>query len=560
MGYFKKMMAVTLSSVMCVTGISACGSRKPDASADKNGSAEGTVTGQSTKETEKSKAAEGENQAGKWNYDVSKLGDLGGLTLPLSDEPVTLEWIVISDKTDLSSKFFAQEFKKITNVELKITEVLNTAGDERMATLIASRKLPDLISCRITEEQANTIGPQGALAAVNDYLEIMPNLTRWLEADEFDYYLKKYAASDGKTYIMKPFKTNRDVNHMMMYRRDIFDANGIEMWNSPDEFYQVLKKLKELYPNSTPFTYKTNKSYFKDFGNSWGLNGYDMYYNEEEKLWKLSTTDPLFKDLLDLTKKCYDEGLYDPEFLTLSIDSWTTKMAQADQAFVTWDWVDRMNILKAQAEGSVPEYDLRVANPVGPTGKTFHMELDTGYAVAVSNGPNAELAMKVVDFFYSPAGAQLQSMGIEGVTYTINAETGKADYIGFAEGTTIGINELEEKYGLMNGAMYRTLDRRSNYFTFTEQTQEAQDKMVGEDRILPLDPQLSFQEGEKDRKTELTSELTKKGEEFAFQYVLSGAGADTDKMWQDWLKTAESYGEEELTALYNRRQKEMYGE
>ena len=60
---------------------------------------------------------------------------------------------------------------------------------------------------------------------------------------------KAWRASDGKLYQIPSYGVNRDVNHGMLYRKDIFDKHGIKMWNNPEEFYQVLKQLKELYPS-----------------------------------------------------------------------------------------------------------------------------------------------------------------------------------------------------------------------------------------------------------------------------------------------------------------------
>ncbi|MEG0692013.1 MAG: extracellular solute-binding protein [Oscillospiraceae bacterium] len=533
---FKKTLAMILS-VATVFGMTACS--KP-------------AVAPTSSETPSSKAED--------FYDLSKLGDLGGLTLPLSEEPTTLEWLVISDKTDLDTKFFAEEFKKISNIEIKFTAIPNTGAKEKVATIIASKKLPDVIGGGLDVVVANKIGPQGALVALNDKLDIMPNFKAMVEKPKYSYYLKTYAAADSKVYSAISVGASRDINHGMLYRKDIFDKHGIKPWTNTEEFYQALTKLKELYPKSTPFTYKSNKNFFLDFGYSWGLQGFEMYYNEAAKAWKLSTSDPEFKNMLDFTKKCYDEGLFDPEFLTLTPEQWTTKMTSDDQAFITFDWVDRMNIFKGQTKESNPNYDLRYGFPVGPTGQQRNLGDFSGYSTSIAAGPKADIACKAIDFMYSDAGAQLQTLGIEGVTYKINETTGKADYLGFEADKIIGINDLEAQYGLFQQCVYRTIDRRSNYFTFSEQTQEAQDIMIKENRIAALDPQLGFSEEDTAKIVELKPELMKKGEEFAFQYILSGPKADTDKLWADWIKAVKGYGEDELTEIYNRTQKTMFGE
>ncbi|MDL2293760.1 extracellular solute-binding protein [Ruminococcaceae bacterium OttesenSCG-928-D13] len=486
---------------------------------------------------------------------------LGGAVLPLTEEPVTIDWLVISDLESLNDKLIIQELARITNINLNIITSPSANIEEKLNALVASKNLPDIVSAHeFMPNLTNKIGPQGALAAVNDYLDVMPNFSKIISMPENDYYLKAYSASDDNCYILHAYNTNRDINLGMLYRKDIFDANGIEPWGSTEEFYQVLKQLKEIYPNSTPFAYTGGSTYFRSMGYSWGgLNQFDMYYDEDDGLWKLSTTDENFKDMLDFTKRCYDEGLYDPEFLTLTLEQWNTKMTQSDQAFVSWGWVDRMNILKVQTAETNPDFDLQYWYPVGPSGKTARAATFGAHSAIVAKGDNAELCMRLLDYLYSEAGSELMSLGIEGVTYTLDPETGMADYIGFEDGVEYGIKDLEEKYGLFNSSIYRTLDRRSVYFNFTEPVQRAQEMMVEGDRISPLDPPLAFSAEDNGTITELKPDLMTKGEEFAFTYVLSGTSADTDALWANWLQTAKSYGEDTMVEIYNRTQQEMYG-
>ena len=76
----------------------------------------------------------------------------------------------------------------------------------------------------------------------------------------------------------------------------------------------------------------------------------DMYYNEEDGKWKLSSTDEKFKEVLDFIKIMYDEKLIDPEFITATQAAWTSKITQNDKAFVTWDWIGRLEQFKEQTK------------------------------------------------------------------------------------------------------------------------------------------------------------------------------------------------------------------
>ena len=57
-----------------------------------------------------------------------------------------------------------------------------------------------------------------------------------------------------------------------MYRKDIFDKNGLIVWKAGDTegFYQTLKKLKEIYPNSVPMSSKMANNFWWYQQAGWG--------------------------------------------------------------------------------------------------------------------------------------------------------------------------------------------------------------------------------------------------------------------------------------------------
>jgi putative aldouronate transport system substrate-binding protein len=314
-----------------------------------------------------------------------------------------------------------------------------------------------------------------------------------------------------------------------------------------------LKKLKELYPSSTPFTVKSKTGLFTRLAESWGIGAtnFSAYYDEEAKQWKHMVNDPKFKEILDYVKKLYDEKLLDQEFLTITEAAWTAKMTQPDKAFVTNDWIGRMSQMKEATKSTYPEFDLRYAPPIGPTQKVISLPL-VDHGPGIKKGKNSVLAMKLCDYLISPSGAQLLTLGIEGVTYTIG-EDGFADYIGFDDGQTITINELENKYGMFISSMYHRFDHRSIYYQFTEQEQEAQDMMLNkEDGFEPADPKLTFNAEEKSVIDSNQSKIQAAAEEFASKYILSNETGDA--AWNTWLQRMDDLGVNDVVKAYNSAQ------
>ena len=480
------------------------------------------------------------------------LGDTGGLTLPLTTENETLSYLVTSGVSDLNNKYIIQVLREVTGVNLQVEAYPASTVNEKVKMLVAAKTLPDLIGAGLESDEAiNDLGVQGAFVSIDDRLDLMPNLKALIyDNEEHNWFFKSYQAEDGHTYVIPLYDFQRDVNHGMLYRKDIFDKHGISLWEGPEEFYDRLKQLKTLYPDSVPFTSKNQENIFNQLSVSWGLNAYLPYYDEEEKIWKHSDTDPLMKEILDFVRKMVQEELFDPEFLTLTQAAWTQKMTQEEKAFVTFDWIGRLEMFKTQTAETLPEYDLRYAPPIGPKGTVVSLP-KIGTGSAASNRKNHELALQFSDFLLSEAGAELITMGVEGETYVLD-ENGMAQYLEFEKDYAITINDLEEKYGMFLQGMYKRFDRRSIYFNYTEREQEAQDFAVKNNRFEPADPKLLYTNEEKEILTGLMPNLRKASSEFFIQYVLTENTGQP--AWDAWIEKFSSLGANQVIDIYNQAQ------
>ena len=490
----------------------------------------------------------------------------GGLKLPLDDKGTKIEYMVVSDLTDLNEQAAIKELRRRTGLDINILAIPASVYNEKGLTLIASKDaMPDIMNNSYDQGMRNDLGLQGAFAAVNKYADILPNFKRIFidEAEELGTTLPMRAgiASDGNLYYFPKYDNERYVNHGMLYRKDIFDKHGLKMWNSTEELYQVLKKLKELYPDSTPFVSKNGGAIFYKLIQSYGITDFGrLFFDENDGKWKQSVTDIRLKNLLDDMKKMYDEGLIDPEFITATQSAWTQKMTQADKAFVTFDWIGRLEQFKAQTKETVPDYDLRYANPFGPN-QTVVTLAKTGYAgPQITNNENAELSLKLCDYLLSEGGAELTSLGIEGVTYNLD-DRGFAEYVTF-EGKVPSINDISAKFGLYVEGLTLRGDKRSCYFNYTELEQEAQDLMLNkENGFEPVDPALVYTPEEKEIIDKDLAAIEKATQEFTTKYILAEKGSkDTgDAAWDAWVKKARSsFNIDEQEKVANEIYKRLY--
>ncbi len=276
------------------------------------------------------------------------------------------------------------------------------------------------------------------------------------------------------------------------------------------------------------------------------------YYDEAAKTWKLATIQPEFKAMIDFMKKLYNEGLLDPEFITDTQASWTAKLTEKEKSFVTYDWIGRLDMFYEQVKDTIPEYDLRYANPVGPTGNIRSLSKIMDFGNAIANGKNALAALKMMDYLTSPSGSELITMGIKDKHFLLGPD-GKVQYPSITDVAKVEITTLEDRFGAWIQGMYLKVDPRSAYFNYTEKEQDAQDKINAGKKYEALDPVLKYTNEETSTVAELTQVIEKAGNEFAIQYILDKKYGEAQ--WNEWLAKAEKLGAKKLEETHNAAQK-----
>lgn len=533
----RKLLPVLLVLTLIASVLAACGGKNNNASSPSPSASQGASTSPSASPTGSTPPA-------------ADYGDTGGLTLPLVDKPTKITWMLVSD-SPVNDKLIAKEIEKRTGITVDFQPYSSATYQDKLSTVVASGKLPDIFH-GLRPAELKKIGQQGAVVAINEYADMLPNFSK-LYMEENPWVVASYGDEAGKLYSWPIYNMNRDVNHGLMYRKDILDANNIPEWTNTEEFVAAMKKLKEIYPDSYPVASKTKETIFRDYAYGWGIGGanYPAYYDESAKAWKFASVTDEHKAMLDFFKQLYNDGLLDPEFLTDTPDNWTAKMT-TDKSFVTWDWIGRLDLFYNQVKEANPKYDLRYANPVGPTGNIRTLpRIDAGFGITVSNNANKEVALKLLDYLTSPSGAALVTLGVEGETFNFDAD-GKPVYPELANEPLIDIKVLENRYGLWLEGMYLNPDHRSVYYNYTEREQEAQDKIVSANKFEALDPVLNFTDEETATIAELQVTLEKAANEFNAKYILDKNYGD--KQWEEWKVSADKQGVSKYIEVYNQAQ------
>ncbi|GMX60142.1 extracellular solute-binding protein [Paenibacillus elgii] len=347
--------------------------------------------------------------------------------------------------------------KEKTGVTLEVQTPSGKLGDTLNLT-IASRAMPDLMYMP-NRESSNKFGQQGALVDILKYIDDMPNLKAWIE--KYPEEARAALSSDGKMYMFpnQGFgETNRTV---WMYRKDVFDKEGLQIPSNYDELYATLKTLKAKYPDSYPLTIRYGENQDESTANMTVdfETGDGAYYDFDKKEWRYGPTEDNYKAMVATWRKFYVEGLIPPDFLSLQTKQWQD-MLSTDKSFITIDYISRIDFFNTAMQKQNPKYNMQfMAPPAGIAGgkqlNPYLHYLQNGLTVS-SDSKHIKDVMKYMDFFYSKEGRTLVSWGKEGETYDKEGDTLK-----FKPEYT-DIIELRKATGLKTSGTYAWIDFNSD--------------------------------------------------------------------------------------------------
>lgn len=374
---------------------------------------------------------------------------------PPETQTVTLTyWSGLGDKASQVISSNAQipiydVLAEMTGVSIEWINPSVTDQDTQLNLLLASQNLPDMI---FYDWQSSYSG--GLAKAVTDEIaiplndlidEYAPNFKNLLEENP---ELKKQISLDDGTIAMFPSaRTDPRVRIWFgpQIRQDWLDNLGLDMPQTIDDWYNVLKAFKEQDANGNgdmddeiPFVAagaSSLSSYLLSFAGAYGLVR-DTFCVKNGKV-VYSPAEAEYKDFLAEMAKWYEEGLIDSDFAAMdgtSVKSLiTTDVAGAYFGSLAGNLGGYNTVLKEV----YPEAQIVGAPWVTSTdGNAYqqeaqHAQTFTGAGTIVTTAcEDPVMAVKWLDEHYSEKGTLLMTFGIEGVSYEmVNGEPVLTDEI-----------------------------------------------------------------------------------------------------------------------------------
>ena len=304
-----------------------------------------------------------------------------------------------------------------TGVKINMEPVPGSNYEDKKRALLATNNIPDIIG--VSASDAAEFATTGMFLAISDYFDRMPNFQKVMETNP---EIKKLFI-DGKLYslpIAEHFKIQG--GKAPMIRTDILEKLDLAVPTTFDELYDTLKKMKEAYPDSYPFSSRGIPAFLDAFAFGMG-GGFGMTYDDQAGTYFYGQNKPEFKEVLTYLNKLYSEGLLDPDFAVNTKQNWDEKMSTG-RSFFYYDnnsfAVNYTAALQQTEPGAKFDRIPYLKNSKGEIRGWLYPKgwLVDNYAIS-SKTKDPEAVIAMFDWMYGEEGTNVTNYGIEGETFEI---------------------------------------------------------------------------------------------------------------------------------------------
>ena len=429
--------------------------------------------------------------------------------------------------------------KEKTNISFKVQPVMSDYATT-MNLAISSGEVPDIMLVpNLTA--ANTHGESGAFVNFFDHLDSMPNYNKFL--DEHPDVKGAILSPEGKNFFIPLYGLEQQSRRSWLYRDDIFKKHNLTPPTTYDELYTVSKKLKEHYPDSHPIAVFNNLTPLVNMAPGFNTSS-TYYYDYDQKEWRYGPIEDNYKTLITYMNKFYKEGLVAPDFMAHKRKQFNDMLLQ-NKSFISSDYIGIMDELPLVLGDKASEFSMDfMIPPVGtPDGKPYNIFsglLGDGLTVA-DNSKNKEVALKYIDFLFSPEGIEVATWGKEGETFT--NENGvkkfKDEYKGFGD--------LRTKTGIATMGAHAVLDMKAYDSMNSEKMQKAMAK-IG-DHETKAQPRLAYTREENEVISMVGETVKKYQEEQVSKFILGQKSLDE---WDAYVAEMKKLGVDKVLDVHRK--------
>lgn len=470
-------------------------------------------------------------------------------------EPVTLSMLYSNTGSPFNKDWpIFKELLARTNVNLDVQVVPESDYQSKAKIVLSSDKIPDMVT-NVNQANVLELGGTGVLLPISDYMDKLPNLKKRIEDFKMENELENWKSPDGKLYVLPYLTESASYNRSPIIRTDLLEKYGLKAPTNTDELYAVLKKFKEIYPDSYPLTGTTAEDLRSMWGAAWGVepNYKGFIYNEQTGSYEYVYTSEVYKEYVAYLNRLIKEGLADPEIFTSNYDQLHQKISTSkSMMYFFWNGQEISQINLLGKENTGPEFQMAMIPPIaGPAGQKALAgnRIDHGTVIPASaaNKPYFDQLLKFVDYLYSEEGSDLLTWGIEGQNYIV--KDGQKEFTGELKNSK-NLNKALWDIGSANGSL--TLVWPFKWFTTILGNEDFEKYTVEANKnnwFTPAAKVPKLSSDQRDEESLLIAGVNDYYAKMQEQFVYGKASIDKD--WDSYVKEIHAKGVDQLLKIYN---------
>ncbi|GKX29772.1 sugar ABC transporter substrate-binding protein [Vallitalea longa] len=494
---------------------------------------------------------------GKKGKSTNATADKGKQTQNTDEEngkqPIDIEFMLLNNKNNAGEDFIINNIMKDKfNINIKFNCNTKDAHMEKLQLLVASDKLPDIIS-PVPGDLGKEIGAKGALIALDEHFDAMPNFEKKVKQDPNIY--ASLLASDGHIYNLPRFSEKIQFKSVPIIRKDLVEEVNMEIPKDFDQLHTVLKAIKEKHPDMVGMVNRNKMNFLWAYGVHYNTNQ-SVFYDINKEKWTYGPLNEGFKELVEDFNGFWEDGLMDQEFFTASRQQWEEKLLDETGVF-TIDYASRARTETEAYRKLHPDNQDFQLSAIMPLTTNYYEKPRLNIAETVgiwtsfgvgAHTKHLDRVLEMIDYMYSDEAATLIQWGEEGKHYIVDNDMKqyvkeiKAPYN--PEGTIDGENDL----GLNHNRLMR-IEKDDGYEEFIDGYTDMLEKYKEEVEMFENNYRinLTFTEEELEEKAEIETNLLTYVEETSLKFITGETSmSDYDK----FVEYLEGHGGNRLEEIY----------
>lgn len=337
---------------------------------------------------------------------------------PVADETITFRVLTGTEALtpeDINTMTIFKKAEETMNIHIEwITAPQGSSYDDKLALMLATDDLPDIILGGVKETQLVKYGYEGSFLPMEDLIaEYAPNLCHLFEIRDD---LRAFStAPDGHIYGLPRVSEGpwMLVERVYNINEQWLEKLGMDMPTNLQEFKDVLVAFKEGDPNGNgqadeiPITFASSNGFstatFEYIFGALGLSVAPSMLDLEGDEVRLVAMDDRFRDGIDYLHGLYALGLIDPDAFVMDNAQWKAKV-NADPVQVgvspNWDYNDNISDPEILAQyGMMPPLKGEGGEDANVYA-TAQYGYRRGFGIITKACENPEAAMRWLDYWY----------------------------------------------------------------------------------------------------------------------------------------------------------------